>query len=60
MASWEQEITEELQAVQDVAVRFDIPQQLTTIQKSTAKGNISIGSSASIISDDDYKITLNY
>ena len=60
MASWEQEITEELQEVQDIAVRFDIPQQLTGTQKTTAKANIGIGSSVTNVAVDDYKISLNY
>lgn len=54
--SWEQEISEELQEVQDVAVRFDIPQELTSTQKTTARTNIDYGATASNISGDDYKI----
>ena len=60
MASWEQEITEKLQEVQSIAVRFDIQQELTTTQKETARRNISIGSSAANISDDDYRIEATY
>lgn len=56
--SWEQDITEQLQEVQDVAVRFDIPQELTSTEQTRARTNIDIGASAVQISGDDYKITL--
>ena len=60
MASWEQEITQQLQAAQEVAVRFDIPQELTDAQKQTARTNISVTATATNTSGDDYKITMNY
>lgn len=56
--SWEQDITEQLQEVQDVAVRFDIPQELDNTEKARARSNIGIGATATMISDDDYKITI--
>ena len=56
--SWEQEISEQLQEVQDVAVRFDIDQDLTSEEGARARANIGIGASATLISDSDYKITL--
>jgi hypothetical protein len=56
--SWEQDISEQLQEVQDVAVRFDIPQDLDNTEKARAKSNIGIGSTATLISGEDYKITL--
>lgn len=58
--AWEQDISEALQEVQDVAVRFDIQQSLSNTQKTTAKTNIGISSSATSISGDDYEIVLNY
>lgn len=56
--SWEQEITEQLQEVSDMAVRFDIQQDLTSAEKSQAKSNVGIGATATQISGNDYKITL--
>jgi hypothetical protein len=56
--SWEQDISEQLQEVQDVAVRFDIPQELDNTEKARARSNIGIGATATLISGDDYKITI--
>lgn len=56
--SWEQEISEKLQEVQDIAVRFDIQQELTNSEKAMAKDNIDIGASSVLISGNNYKITL--
>jgi hypothetical protein len=56
--SWEQDIAEQLQEVQDVAVRFDIPQELDNTEKARARSNIGIGATATLISGDDYKITI--
>ncbi|MBQ1791867.1 MAG: hypothetical protein II008_16945 [Oscillospiraceae bacterium] len=57
--AWEQDISEQLQEVQDTAVRFDIPQDLTNAQKARAKSNIDItGASVTLISGNDYKINL--
>ena len=56
--SWEQDVTEQLQEVQSIAVRFDIQQELTSAEKATAKSNIDIGASVTQVSGDDYKITL--
>lgn len=58
--SWEQEISEQLQEVQNVAVRFDISQVLTGEQKSTALNNIDIKTTATNISGNDYQITFLY
>lgn len=55
--SWEQEISAQLQEAQ-IAVRFDIQQQLTDTEKATARNNISIGATATLISGNDYKITI--
>lgn len=56
--SWEQDISEQLQEVQDVAVRFDIPQDLDNTEKARARSNIGFASAATLISGDDYKITV--
>ena len=58
--SWEQDITRQLQEVQDIAVRFDIQQELTPTQKTTARNNIDIKSTATNISGSDFNIVLNY
>ena len=58
MESWEQEIVEELQEVQSVAVRFDIPQELTETQKLTARTNIDYVGTTEQISGDDYRIKM--
>lgn len=57
--SWEQEISELLQEAQEMAVRFDIQQQLTSTEKARAKANIDISASASQISGNDYKISFS-
>jgi hypothetical protein len=59
-AGWEQEITELLQEAQDIAVRFDIEQDLTSTQESKARNNIGITTTANNISCDDYKIIFGY
>ena len=56
--SWEQDISKKLQELQDISVRFDIDQELTETEKARARSNISIGSSATVITGNDYKITL--
>lgn len=56
--SWEHDITEKLQELQSISVRFDIAQELTEEEKATARNNITIGSSATNISGDNYKITI--
>lgn len=60
LASWQEEITELLQEAQDIAVRFDMEQNLTDTQKSTARNNIGITSTATNIQDDEYRITIGY
>jgi hypothetical protein len=54
--SWEQEISKELQEVSDMAVRFDIDQELSVTEKTRARDNIGYGASVASISGDDYKI----
>lgn len=58
--SWEQEISEKLQEAQSIAVRFDVKQELTEAQKSTARNNIDTKTTVSQVSGEDYKITFNY
>ena len=60
MASWETEITELLQEAQEIAVRFDVAQELTNAQKGTARNNIGINATVTNVSGDDFKITFNY
>lgn len=54
--SWEQDVSQQLEDLQNSAVRFDIEQDLTETQQETAKANISYGASASQIEGNDYKI----
>ena len=56
MSGWEQEISQELEELGNAAVRFDIQQELTNTEKTTARTNIGINSSATLISNDDYKL----
>ena len=56
---WEQDITELLDDLQSISVRYDIEQELTTTEKTRARNNISVGATATIISGDDYKIILH-
>lgn len=58
MAGWEQEISELLQELQEISVRYDIEQELTDAEKARARSNISIGATATQVSGDDYKITI--
>lgn len=60
MASWQQEITSLLQEAQSIAVRSDIKQELTETEKETARANIGITSSATVISDDDFSINIDW
>ena len=57
--SWEQDIAQKLQQFQSISVRFDIPQELTTTEKRTARDNIEIGSSATRIDGPNYRINFN-
>lgn len=57
---WEQEISSLLQQAQNIAVRFDMAQPLTDAQKKRARDNISYNATATNISGDDYKITINF
>ena len=58
MSSWEQDITELLQELQSMTVRFDIAQELTEEEKARARNNISTGATATQVSGDNYKITI--
>ena len=57
--SWEQQISQLLEQLQNMTVRFDIVQQLTEAQKNQAKSNMDIGSSFTSLGGGDYRITLN-
>ena len=56
--SWEQDVSQLLQDLEDAAVRFDIEQDLNSTEKQTAKTNISFGATATQITGDDYKIVM--
>ena len=56
--SWEQDISQLLQELEEAAVRFDIEQELTSVEKSTARTNVGFGASASQIEGTDFKITM--
>jgi len=58
--SWQEDISSKLQQASEIAVRFDMEQELTAAQKQTAKNNVGVDATASNISGDDYKITFNY
>jgi hypothetical protein len=58
--SWEQEISQKLQEAQNIAIRFDIVQQLTETQKATACANVDATATAAVVSGDDYRITFKY
>ena len=55
--SWEQNIIQQLENLENAAVRFDIQQDLSTAQKTTAKANVGISASATQIEGNDYKLT---
>lgn len=57
--SWQQDITDQLNDVGSISVRFDIEQDLTAAEKARAKGNIdALQVSTQQISGDDYKIII--
>lgn len=56
--SWEQDISQLLQDLEEAAVRFDIEQDLNSTEKQTARTNISFGATATQITGDDYKIVM--
>lgn len=56
--SWEQDISQLLQDLEDAAVRFDIDQDLNSTEKQTARANIGFGASATQVEGNDYKITM--
>lgn len=58
--SWEQDINQLLQSLEESAVRFDIEQELTGTEESTAKTNIGFGgASVTLIEGQDYKINMS-
>lgn len=57
---WETDITALLQDAQSIAVRFDVEQELTAEEQQRARNNIDIKATATNVSGEDYKITLNY
>lgn len=61
MKTWEQQISEELQALEDCCVRFDTEQSIDSTGKATAKNNVGFTpATAENISGDDYKIVIAY
>lgn len=56
--SWEQDISQLIQSLENAVVRFDIEQELTSTQKSTARINIGFGVTETQIKGNDYKITM--
>ena len=61
MSSWQQDINEKLQDLNECCVRADINQGLSSTEKQTARTNIGFTpSSVSNISGDDYKVVVNY
>ena len=57
--SWQQDITDQLNDVGSISVRFDVEQDLTAVEKARAKSNIdAIQVSAQQISGDNYKIII--
>lgn len=54
---WEQDISEKLQELQSIAVRFDVGQELTATEQARARSNISIGATATDEGQGNYKIT---
>lgn len=57
---WEEEIAAMLQEVVSETVRFDIEQPLTEVEKSRARNNIGIVTTATNISGDDYRIEIGW
>jgi hypothetical protein len=56
--SWEQDITQLLQEAQEMAVRFDIEQNLTQQQEETARTNIGYVITTTLIEKNKYKVNL--
>lgn len=57
--SWEQDISQEIETLEQAAVRFDTEQNLTNTEKNTAKTNIGfIGATATQIDNNNYRITM--
>ena len=57
--SWEEEITQKLLELDNTPiVRVDKQQEITQAQKLIAGANLGITASATLISGDEYKITM--
>ena len=55
--SWQQDITDQLNAVGDISVRFDVEQDLTETEKARARNNIDIPRASVVnVRGDKYKI----
>lgn len=57
--SWEQDIVQDLDELENAALRFDVEQNLTNTEKNTARSNIGFGTSVALIEGDNYKITFS-
>lgn len=56
--SWEHEIIEKIDELENAVVRFDVNQQLSETEKLTAKTNIGFHATSTQVSGDNYKIVL--
>lgn len=56
--SWTAQINATIATVQAGAVRFDASQTLTDQQKQTARSNIGVAATVSLISGDQYRVNL--
>jgi hypothetical protein len=57
--SWRQQVMAQIEEVDDAPViRFDRVQNLTEAQQKQAQDNLSTSATVSLISDDNYKITV--
>lgn len=55
--SWQQDILEQLEEVGNVAVRYDVDQNITNTEKARARNNIDItNATVEQISGDDYRL----
>ena len=57
--SWQQDISAKIGELEATPViRFDIDQELTEAQKKQAQANVSKSVTVSLISDDNYSVTV--
>jgi hypothetical protein len=57
--SWRQQVIAQIEEVDDAPViRFDRAQNLTEAQQKQAQDNLSTGATVSLISGDNYSITV--